>query len=171
MESLSFEKALDQSENRYHNISNMTPASRYLELGMYFEQVKKFIKEFDNVHVIIYDDYKNDFSSEMDNVFKFLNVAVLKVNTEKKHMVGGWKWKNERIKYFMMKKNSFKTVLKFLLPFKSLRKIIRENLHKRNTNKIEKVNLEAEKWLKDYYKVDVEKLSLLLDKDLSDWTR
>jgi transposase len=71
----------------------------------------------------------------------------------------------------MMKKNSFKTVLKFLLPFKSLRKIIRENLHKRNTNKIEKVNLEAEKWLKDYYKVDVEKLSLLLDKDLSDWTR
>ena len=171
MESLSFEKALDQSENRYHNTSNMTPASRYLELGMYFEQVKIFIEEFDNVHVIIYDDYKNDFSSEMDNVFKFLNVAVLKVNTEKKHMVGGWKWKNERIKYFMMKKNSFKTVLKFLLPFKSLRKIIRENLHKRNTNKIEKVNLEAEKWLKDYYKVDVEKLSLLLDKDLSDWTR
>ena len=171
MESLSFEKALDQSENRYHNTSNMTPASRYLELGMYFEQVKIFIEEFDNVHVIIYDDYKNDFSSEMDNVFKFLNVAVLKVNTEKKHMVGGWKWKNERIKYLMMKKNSFKTVLKFLLPFKSLRKIIRENLHKRNTNKIEKVNLEAEKWLKDYYKVDVEKLSLLLDKDLSDWTR
>ena len=107
----------------------------------------------------------------MDNVFKFLNVAVLKVNTEKKHMVGGWKWKNERIKYFMMKKNSFKIVLKFLLPFKSLRKIIRENLHKRNTNKIEKVNLETEKWLKDYYKVDVEKLSLLLDKDLNDWTR
>ena len=170
-ESLSFEKALDQSENRYHNDSNMTPASRYLELGMYFEQVKRFIEEFDNVHVIIYDDYKNDFSSEMDNVFKFLNVAVLKVNTEKKHMVGGWKWKNERIKYLMMKKNSFKTVLKFLLPFKSLRKIIRENLHKRNTNKIEKVNLETEKWLKDYYKVDVEKLSLLLDKDLNDWTR
>jgi hypothetical protein len=155
MESLSFEQALEKSENRYHNTSNMTPASRYLELGMYFEQVKIFIEEFDNVHVIIYDDYKNDFSSEMDNVFKFLNVAVLKVNTEKKHMVGGWKWKNERIKYFMMKKNSFKTVLKFLLPFKSLRKIIRENLHKRNTNKIEKVNLEAEKWLKDYYKARI----------------
>jgi len=171
MESLSFEKALDQSENRYNNISNMTPASRYLELGMYFEQVKKFIKEFDNVHVIIYDDYKNDFSSEMDSIFKFLNVDVFKVNTEKKHMVGGWKWKNDRIKSLMIKKNFFKTVLKFLLPFKSLRKIIRENFHKRNTNKIEKVNPETEKWLKDYYRSDVEKLSLLLDKDLNDWTR
>jgi hypothetical protein len=149
----------------------MTPASRYLELGMYFEQVKKFIEEFDNVHVIIYDDYENDFSSEIASVFKFLDVDGFKVNTEKKHMVGGWKWKNDRIKSLMIKKNFFKTVLKFLLPFKSLRKIIRENFHKRNTNKIEKVNPETEKWLKDYYRSDVEKLSLLLDKDLNDWTR
>ena len=71
----------------------------------------------------------------------------------------------------MMKKTSFKTVLKFLLPFKSLRKRIRVNLQKVNTNKIEKINPETEKWLKQYYKSDVEKLSLLLDKDLNNWTR
>ena len=171
MESLSFEKALDQSENRYHNTSNMTPASRYLELGMYFEQVKRFIEEFDNIHVIIYDDYKNDFSSEMNNVFKFLDLDAFKVNTDEKHMVGGWEWKNYWIKSLMMKKNPFKTALKFLLPFKSLRKSIMENLKKGNTNKIEKINPETEKWLKEYYKSDVKKLSLLLDKDLNNWTR
>ena len=171
MESLSFEKALDQSENRYHNISNMTPASRYLELGMYFEQVKKFIEEFDNVHVVLYNDYKNDFSSEMNNVFKFLDLDAFKVHTDEKHMVGGWEWKNYWIKSLMMKKNPFKTALKFLLPFKSLRKSIMENLKKGNTNKIEKINPETEKWLKEYYKSDVKKLSLLLDKDLNNWTR
>jgi len=171
MESLSFEKALDQSENRYHNTSNMTPASRYLELGMYFEQVKIFIEEFDNVHVIIYDDYKNDCSSEMDNVFKFLDVDAFKVNTEEKYMVGGWEWKNKRIKSLIMKKSPFKTVFKFLLPFKSLRKDIMVNFRKRNINKIEKINSETEKWLKEYYKSDIEKLSLLLDKDLNNWTR
>jgi len=171
MESLSFEKALDQSENRYQNISNMTPASRYLELGMYFEQVKIFIEEFDDVHVIIYDDYKNDFNSEIDNVFKFLDLDAFKVNADEKHMVGGWQWKNDWIKSLMMKKNLFKTALKFLLPFKSLRKSIMVNLKKGNTNKIEKINPETEKWLKDYYRSDVEKLSLLLDKDLNDWTR
>ena len=171
MESLSFEKALDQSENRYHNTSNMTPASRYLELGMYFEQVKIFIEEFDNVHVIIYDDYKNDFSSEMNNVFKFLDLDAFKVNTDEKHMVGGWEWKNERIKSIMMKRTLFKRVLKFLFPFKSLRKGIMVNLRKRNINKIEKINPETEKWLKEYYKSDVKKLSLLLDKDLNNWTR
>ena len=171
MESLSFEQALEKSENRYHNTSNMTPASRYLELGMYFEQVKIFIEEFDNVHVIIYDDYKNDFSSEMNNVFKFLDLDAFKVNTEEKYMVGGWEWKNERIKSLMMKKSPLKTVLKFLLPFKSLRKGVMINLRKRNINKIEKINPETEKWLKEYYKSDIEKLSLLLDKDLNNWTR
>jgi len=171
MESLSFEKALDQSENRYHNTSNMTPASRYLELGMYFEQVKRFIEEFDNIHVIIYDDYKNDFSSEMNNVFKFLDLDAFKVNTDEKHMVGGWEWKNERIKSIMMKRTLFKRVLKFLFPFKSLRKGIMVNLRKRNINKIEKINPETEKWLKEYYKIDIEKLSLLLDKDLNNWIR
>jgi len=171
MESLSFENALDTSENRYHNTINMTPASRYLKLGMYFEQVKKFIEEFDKVHVIIFDDYKNDFSSEIDSVFKFLDLGYFKVNAKEKHMLGGWEWKNEWIKSFMMKKTSFKTVLKFLLPFKSLRKRIRVNLQKVNTNKIEKINPETEKWLKQYYKSDVEKLSLLLDKDLNNWTR
>jgi hypothetical protein len=171
MESLSFEQALEKSENRYHNTSNMTPASRYLELGMYFKQVKIFIEEFDNVHVIIYDDYKNDFSSEMDNVFKFLDVDAFKVNTEEKYMVGGWKWKNEWIKSLMMKKSPYKTVLKFLLPFKSLRKVIMLNLRKRSINKIENINPETKKWLKEYYKSDIEKLSLLLDKDLNNWTR
>ena len=171
MESLSFEKALDQSENRYQNISNMTPASRYLELGMYFEQVKIFIEEFDDVHVIIYDDYKNDFNSEIDNVFKFLDLDAFKVNADEKHMVGGWQWKNDWIKSLMMKKNLFKTALKFLLPFKSLRKSIMVNLKKGNTNKIEKINPETEKWLKEYYKSDIKKLSLLLDKDLNNWTR
>ena len=171
MESLSFEKALDQSENRYHNTSNMTPASRYLELGMYFEQVKRFIEEFDNVHVIIYDDYKNNFNLEIDNVFKFLDLDAFKVDTEEKYMVGGWKWKNEWIKSLMMKKSPYKTVLKFLLPFKSLRKVIMLNLRKRSINKIENINPETKKWLKEYYKSDIEKLSLLLDKDLNNWTR
>ena len=42
---------------------------------------------------------------------------------------------------------------------------------KRNINKIEKINPETKKWLKEYYKSDIEKLSLLLDKDLNNWTR
>ena len=169
MESLSFEKALDQSENRYHNISNMTPASRYLELGMYFEQVKKFIKEFDNVHVIIYDDYKNDFSSEMDNVFKFLDVDAFKVNTEEKYMVGGWEWKNKKTKALLMSSNRLKTLLKIVLPSQILRTFIRKKIMEYSIRKTPKINENTRKYLCKYYAQDVKKLSKLIGKNLNHW--
>ena len=170
MESLSFEKALDQSENRYHNISNMTPASRYLELGMYFEQVKKFIKEFDNVHVIIYDDYKNDFSSEMDNVFKFLDVDAFKVNTEEKYMVGGWEWKNKKTKALLMSSNRLKTLLKIVLPSQILRTFIRKKIMEYSISKTPKINENTRKYLCKYYAQDVKKLSKLIGINLNHWT-
>ena len=170
MESLSFEQALEKSENRYHNTSNMTPASRYLELGMYFEQVKIFIEEFDNVHVIIYDDYKNDFSSEMDNVFKFLDVDAFKVNTEEKYMVGGWEWKNKKTKALLMSSNRLKTLLKIVLPSQILRTFIRKKIMEYSISKTPKINENTRKYLCKYYEQDVKRLSKLIDRNLNHWT-
>ena len=170
MESLSFEQALEKSENRYHNTSNMTPASRYLELGMYFEQVKIFIEEFDNVHVIIYDDYKNDFSSEMDNVFKFLDVDAFKVNTEEKYMVGGWEWKNKKTKALLMSSNRLKTLLKIVLPSQILRTFIRKKIMEYSISKTPKINENTRKYLCKYYAQDVKKLSKLIGINLNHWT-
>ena len=46
MENLSFEDALKGAGKRYDNTRDMTPASRYLELGLYYEQVKVFSESF-----------------------------------------------------------------------------------------------------------------------------
>ena len=170
MENLSFEDALKQSADRYDNKSNMTPASRYLELGMYYNQVRRFSEEFTNIHIIIYDDYKQNVNIELDKIFDFLGLNRIVVNSEKRHMVGGWQWKNEWIKSLMMKNNLLKTVLKFSFPFPSLRKGIRGVLQKGNTKKVENINPETENLLKSYYKNDVEKLSELLDRNLNNWT-
>jgi hypothetical protein len=170
MESLSFEDALSQSENRYHKTNNMTPASRYLELGMYYEQVKKFSEKFNNIHIIIYDDYKVNFKEEINKVFKFLNLSSVEVNTKQEFMVGGWEWKNEKMKEFMVKPNVVKSIMKILLPSKKLRKSIRDIFQQSNIQKVEKINTDTEKWLKDYYRKDIEKLSILLKKNLNYWT-
>lgn len=171
MESLSFETALKVSENRYQNTPDMTPASRYLELGLYFKQVKMFIEEFENVHIIIYDDYKNDFNSEILKVFKFLNLNAIEVNAKQQHMVGGWEWNSELIKAIMMKDNGLKRYVKLLLPFQSIRKIIRKLLQNRSTKKVRKIRPSTKKWLKNFYKEDVELLSLLLNRNLNNWIR
>ena len=171
MESLSFKDALEKSENRYFKNKNMTPASRYLELGMYYDQVKEFSEAFTNIHVIIYDAYKSDFNSELQKVFKFLEIDSVVIDAEEKYMVGGWQWKNEWLKHLMIKKNLFKSIVKLLVPFKKLRKWIRVLIQHKNTIKVNAIDLNTEQWLKTYYKGDVEKLSKLLDVELNHWTK
>ena len=72
-ENLSFENALELSEDRYHTNVNITPASRYKNIGLYYEMVKKFMKEFnENLHIIIYDDFISEPQKEL---FQVLNLA------------------------------------------------------------------------------------------------
>jgi hypothetical protein len=169
MENLSFEDALELAENRYQETLNMTPASRYLLLGNYYNQVKSYQQQFDDVHVVIYDDYKANLNEELNKVFDFLTIRRITVNTEQRHMVGGWEWKNESMKKIMMQKNPIKTMLKYIIPFKGLRKFIRLKLQKENTKLVKNIKPETEKWLKMYYKEDVAQLSELLNRDLNHW--
>jgi len=126
-----FTKAWEVSEERYFNQKDMTPASRYQELGLYYKQVKSYLNEFkDNLHIIIYDDYKFDFRSEMKKVFEFLEVGNIEIDSDKRHMVGGWQWEDEWLKKLMMKKNLLKSTVKMLIPFKGLRKSIEKKFRK-----------------------------------------
>ena len=170
MENLSFEDALEIGEERYRNIKNLTPASRYLELGNYYNQVKLFKESFGNTHVVIYDDYKTDFNEELNKIFDYLKVVRVTINAEQRHMVGGWEWKSVGMKKIMMQQNLLKVFLRFIIPVKSLRQYIRVKLQKSNTKTVEVINPETEKWLKEYYKQDIAKLSGLLNRDLNDWT-
>ena len=170
MEDLSFEDALKQTEKRYVNTFEMTPASRYLELGMYYEQVKAFSDAFKHVHIIIYDDYKTSFEEEMKKAFSFLGVESMMINTDQQYMVGGWQWKSERMKKLMMPPNILKTIIKYMLPVKALRIAIWRFLQKGNTQKVEKINPETEQYLKLYYKDDVKKLAVFLNRNLKNWT-
>ena len=170
MENLSFEDALEIGEERYHNIKNLTPASRYLELGNYYNQVKLFKESFGNTHVVIYDDYKTDFNEELNKIFDYLKLGRVTINAEQRHMVGGWEWKSVGMKKIMMQQNLLKVFLRFIIPVKSLRQYIRVKLQKSNTKTVEVINPETEKWLKEYYKQDIAKLSGLLNRDLNDWT-
>ena len=83
-----FREAWDISEERYFSNPDMTPASRYKELGMYYKQVKSYLKNF-NVHIIIYEDYKLDIQNEMNKVFDFLEINRMMINFDRRHMVGG----------------------------------------------------------------------------------
>ena len=78
---LEFRDAWDVSEQRYFSNPDMTPASRYKELGLYYNQVKSYLENF-NTHIIIYEDYKLDFQNEMNKLFDFLEINRMEINSE-----------------------------------------------------------------------------------------
>lgn len=165
-----FRDAWDISEERFFSNPDMTPASRYKELGMYYKQVKSYLKNF-NVHIIIYEDYKLDIQNEMNKVFDFLDINRMVINFDRRHMVGGWQWENQKLKFLMISKNPLKSFLKVIIPFKRVRKIIRKKIQDNNTVDVLPISMEDEKMLKHFYKDDVRQLSKLLDRDLNYWTK
>jgi len=167
---IDFKSAWSISEERYFSKPDMTPASRYKELGLYYKQVKLYLDEIKSVHIIIYDDYQNDFQNEMKKVFDFLGINNINIDSDKRHMVGGWQWENEKMKRLMMKKNPFKSFLKIIIPFKSLRNKIRKIIQNRNTLEVPEIKEGDRKMLKQFYTDDVNKLSELLGRNLKTWT-
>jgi hypothetical protein len=166
-----FKSAWNISEERYFSKLDMTPASRYKELGMYYKQVKSYLNGIKNVHIIIYDDYQNDSQKEMKKVFDFLGLNIINIDSEKRHMVGGWQWKDKKTKKLMMKKNLLKSVFKIIIPFKSLRKNIRTEIQDRNTSRVPEICKDDREMLKEFYKEDVNQLSVLLGRDLNYWIK
>ena len=166
---LDFKSAWTICEDRYALDPDMTPASRYKELGLYYKQVKSYLYGIKNVHIIIYDDYKNNFQFEMNKVFDFLEIKKIAINSQEKYMVGGWQWKDYGIKNIMLRKNMISSFLKFLIPFKVFRKKIRKIIKNKYTLPSEDMSNEDRKIMKLFYKEDIRKLSLLLKKNLNYW--
>ncbi len=168
-ENLSFEEAIEKSEARYHKNKQMTPATRYLELGLYYNQVKMFKDNFKHVHVILYDDYCEDIDTCFIQLFNFLNLEIVRVNSDKKHMTGGWIWKSNFIKKILVRNNKFKSFVKYIVPIKILRGLIRKSIMRLSTSSAKKMNTKTKSKLLAYYKDDINKLSSLINRDLSHW--
>ena len=168
-ENLSFEDAMNQAEIRYQEQDEMTPATRYLQLGLYHNQVKAFQENFKNVHIILYDDYVSDINTCFEKLFDFLNVKKIIVNSSKKHMTGGWIWRNNFMKKILVSKNNFKSVIKFLIPIPSLRARIRKVSTQLSTQNSKSININTKRKLIKFYREDINKLSSLLSRDLSHW--
>ena len=71
----------------------------------------------------------------------------------------------------IMKKSPLKTLLRIIIPFKSLRKKIRQTIQSKHTASVPEMSLKTKDMLKHYYKDDVQKLSDLLNRDLNHWTQ
>jgi hypothetical protein len=167
----SFEEALKIEKGRMNKESSLTPMVMYKEMGLYHDMVRAYKENFKNVHIIFYEDFRDDTEGEIKKIFKFLELS-LSVNIDfvSRHNVGGKRWKNEKIKHVFMKNNPLKSALKKAIP-KSLRKGVRDKLISASTDKVAPMKENTRVKLNEFFKEDVKKLSDLLNRDLTHWTK
>ena len=170
-EQLTFEKALQIEEERLDQDKFLTPMVMYKDMGMYYKMVKAYLESFDNVHIILYKDFSNDTEEEIKKVFCFLGVnESKKVDFTTRYNVGGRRWKNRIIKKIFTKEYKLKLALKSKLP-RQLRKEIRGKLVRPFTKNVLPMKKKTRGYLKEYFREDVKRLTILINKNLTNWIK
>ena len=170
-ENLSFEDAIYLEEKRLTEDETLTPMMRYKDMGLYYKMVSAYLKEFSNIHIILYDDFAKETDKELKKVFRFLGVNEnVKIDHKTKYNVGGVQWNNPLIKLIVLNNNILKATLK-----KCLSEKMRDNIWKfiLRFSRSKAVNMPPSERmkLKRFYKEDVLKLSELINRDLTLWLK
>lgn len=170
-ESLSFEDALKNEKNRLSKDLNITPMIMYKEMGLYYKMVKSYLDNFDNVHIILYEDFKQKTDLVVKETLKFLNLSSdYIIDTSLKYNVGGKKWKNKYVKLFFMQDNILKKILRFIFS-KKIRFKFRFFIELIFKEPADEVNQVTRKKLDHYFQNDILKLEELLNLDLKHWMK
>jgi len=168
-EQLSFEEALEIEHERLELDPTLTPMVMYKDMGLYCNMVKAYLDNFENVHIIMYEDFKSDTAKVVEKTLEFLGVdSKVSLDTGSKHNVGGKSWKLPFLKHFFMKDNLVKKLFRKVFYF-SIRKKVRIFLESILKQKSKPINQETRENLVMFFKEDVIKLEQLLQINLKHW--
>jgi hypothetical protein len=166
LEPLDFEEAIkaDVIEKR----KDESIGYDYVGFGMYYKQVKAFIDNFQNVQVLIYEDYRDNNMDVIKKICQFLEVDdSFAPDLEVRYNVSGRVRIRWLYDYVFFKKSLLKDFLKPFIPYE-LEMRIRNRFIEKNTRQWD-MSPDTKKKLHSIYENDIYKLQGLLKKDLSFW--
>jgi hypothetical protein len=165
-----FEYSLEIEEGRLEKDKTLTPMVMYKAMGMYYEMVKAYSDSFKDVHIILHEDFSFSTSKVVKEVFQFLGVDKNeKINSDIHYNVGGKSWSNNTLKKVFVTESKLKSVVRKIAPEKA-RKTIREILSRPFIKQVS-MKKEAREDLIRYFRKDIKKLAILINKDLTNWTK
>jgi hypothetical protein len=176
-----FEQALQaETERKKGNMIGTSPyrkcpleAFYYSDVAKYYEQTKRYSDIFGSrVHIILYDDFKNSTEEEYFKVLDFLEIE--RIKQDKFEVVNPNKTvRSQNVQKLLMNPPAIlKKLVRVILPEHSKRKQwVMDKLWESNLKQEQRQEMKPEtrKHLISVYKEDIEKLALLLNRDLSMW--
>lgn len=170
-EKLTFEQALRCLNERKKQ--NWEWAWQYLEVGLYYEQVREYLKNFRYVRIYLFDDLVNNSIFMIRDICEYLdidsNYVPADVSTKYNHSnIPRNKFLQDLLYYqsnYLSEsiKNNFK---KFLS--RNLIDVAKNKLANMNYNKAE-ISLSTRIRLELYFRENIYKLQELIGRDLSSW--
>ncbi len=163
-----FHKALLDDFN--HDPKVWGNAHLYTEIGMYYEQVKRYIDVFgkNNVKIIFTEDMKKNASAVIREVYEFIGVDPTFVADTSKQYNEVYTPKYKNLTWFL-NKTGIRPIMKKFSP-RVVKNMIVKMLYKGKSDKGE-IPVEAKTFLKEKLSGDIQQLSILLNKDLSNWLK
>jgi hypothetical protein len=142
---------------------------QYLFIGLYYEQVKRYLDIFPREQILIcwYDEYKTNAEKVVQSIYNFLAVDEnFKVDTSTKLNEAGVP-KFQQLNYWM-NQTGIVSWAKRTLP-RGWREPFKKWMYTADKHEIPRMKPEEKAYLINYYKEDIIKLGQLVHKDLSHW--
>ena len=166
LEENTFVESLKLEQNGFRN--RYQPLFHHIRRGTYSESLNFYFEKFDrhDFFLMTYEDLKQNPQKSMDSICSFLEIGKVKIDSNEKHNESGV----ARLKFLhnLESPNHYlHDFIKFLFP-KAFISYFKFRVHKLN---LRKVYMTRDEWNYAYniFKEDIEKLELLLDKDLAHW--
>lgn len=168
----SFEEALKKEPERIRD--NYELIYHYKKVSQYYEPVKAFMDNFDNVKVILNEDLQNQTENCLKEVFEFLEVDTeQEIEYDLRFNVSG-KPKNRILHESLQSETKIRKMVRpfarLIFPTEEKRMRMVTWLSGKNMNRLQLQDETAEELYK-FFQDDTEKLKSLLGKDLSQWEK
>ena len=172
-EKLSFEKALESELERVNTSFGKVHLS-YVGRSLYSPQIQSYFNTFpsENFYIIKFENFTQNLKESINHISNFLGLQPFDFEFQKASNVAH-EPKNKIIRDFIYKPLWFKKIGHLLIPSQALRGKLMHNLNQANLKPIsnkEELPSEMRKMIyTKYFKDEINKLELLIHKDLSNW--
>ncbi len=165
-----FEEAVSPDVVRSRREENYSPGYDYLGFSRYYAQVKEYLENFNQVKVLIFEEFFRQASDYLTSVFDFLGVEPVTWDAGRQKINISGRPKNrasEAVLGLVYQPNALKALVKPFLPRRS-RRSIKYRL-KRKLLRPERMPQDLSLRLWAEYREEVEALERLLGRSLSLW--
>lgn len=165
---IDFEQAIKEDQN--NPSKSWGSKSLYFELSEYYEQVKRYYDVFPSsqILVLLSDELRADAKSTIKRIFRFLEIST-DYEPDLKYEFNSGVLPRNSIVSKIITNNYLRIRIRQAISNRSIKNMIKKILFKKTSE--EKLSVETNKILLEYFRDDINKLSKLIHRDLDKWLK